>query len=75
MYGHLEQFLNKDNIKIELGFQDSIDNKVVLSHILWEKFNVFNNHCLLLFTIEQIDWALELQSSWYFFTYHSLLKQ
>ena len=63
MYGHPEQFLNKDNIEIELGFQNSIDNEVVLSYVLQENFDVFKNHCLLLFTIEQIDWVLELQSS------------
>ena len=34
MDGQSEHFLNKNYIKFKMGFQNHVDNEVILSHIL-----------------------------------------
>ena len=67
------KFLNKDDIKRKFCFENCVDNQIVFSYILWKDFNIFNNHDLLLFTVEWIDCLLLLWIFWYSFKCHSLL--
>ena len=52
MNGRPGEFLNKQYIKLKIGFQDCFDNKIVLLYILQENLDIVNNHCLLLLTVE-----------------------
>jgi len=68
------RFLDEDNIEIVIDFEYSVDNKVVLSNILREDFQVLYNHIALPFTAEQVKF---FQLSWIFtysLEYYSLLN-
>jgi len=67
--------LDKNNIKGKSSFKNCVDNQIVFPHILWKYFDVFSNHELLPFMLEQINCFLLLQSFWYSFECYSLLKQ
>jgi len=58
----------------EICISKSVDDEIVLLNILREYLDFFQNHAWLLFIAKWIDCFLLLQSSWYFFTYYSLLK-
>ena len=74
MNSWLRQFLNKNDIKISVSFQNYIGKKLILLNILQKKLDVFNNHTWLPLMVEQIDCFLISLSSWYFLVYHFLLK-
>jgi len=44
----LRGFLDKDYVKVWLGFKNSIDDKIVLVNILWKNLEVFQNHIFCL---------------------------
>ena len=70
----LRRFLNKYNIELKFCFQNCVNNQMVFPNILWQDFNILDNHDLLPSTDEWIDC---LQLSWileYSFEYHSLLN-
>ena len=45
-------FLNKDNIKFKLCFENCIHNQIVFLDILRKYFYIFDNHALMLSTDE-----------------------
>ena len=61
--------MDKDNVKFWMGFENDVDDEVVLTNILWKDFDVFTNilwedfdvltnHAEELLTAEQIDLVL-----------------
>jgi len=68
------QFLDKDNVKVIVDFENQIDNKVILLDILWKKLQVFQNYIVLAFTVKQIEFLLVSQSLVYFLVCHFLLN-
>jgi len=55
--------LNENNVKLLVGFQNYVSEKLVLSNILQKKLDVFNNHACEPLTVEQIDYFLISQIS------------
>jgi len=50
--GGPRQFLDEDDIEIEVNLKNSIHNKIVFSNILQKDFDIVENHILALFTAE-----------------------
>ena len=67
-------FLNKDNIKFKLCFENCIHNQIVFLDILRKYFYIFDNHALMLSTDEWIDCFQFSQIFAYSLKYHSLLN-
>ena len=74
MNGSSGWLLDKDNIKVALGFMYCVNDKVVLSNILWKYSDVLYDHSLLPFTTKQINYFVVSWISWYFFEYHLQLN-
>ena len=69
-----EQFLNKDNIEVVVDFENQTDDEIILLNILRKNFQVLQNHILIAFTVEQVEFLLVFLSLAYFLICHSLLN-
>ena len=55
-------FLNEDNVKVIVDFKNQTDNEVIFLNILWKNLQIFQNHILLAFVVEQVEFLLVSQS-------------
>jgi len=46
------RFLNENDVEIGIDLEDRIDDEIVFSNVLRKKFQVFQNHRLLVFIAE-----------------------
>ena len=53
--------LDENYVKVRINLENSIDNEIILSNILWKDLSVFQNHIATLFIAEQIE---VFQFSW-----------
>jgi len=67
--------LDEYDVKIVIDFQDYLYDKIVFSDVLQKNPKVFQNHIVMLFMVEQIEFFLDSQSLVYSLECHSLLKQ
>ena len=69
------RFLNEDNVKVMVNFEDQVDNEIILLNILWKDFQVFQNHISIVFTIKRVEFLLVSLSLVYSLVCYSLLNQ
>ena len=69
------QFLDEDNIKIMIDFEDCFNDEIVFSDVLWKNLQVLQNHIALSFTAEWIEFFLVFQSLVYSLECYPLLNQ
>ena len=68
-------FLNKDYVKVWLDLENSVDDEIVLTNVLWKNLEVFQNYIFYsLLSVKRINLILFSQISVYFFCCHSLLN-